>query len=294
MPNYTTNVNIYSWTDAAFRAFGSAISNIFLNLGFVKTADTGQVDWVTVVRPSTNNTTTVYEVWRFDDALQSTTPIFFRIGYGFNNLSLNGYATIEVGSGSNGSGVITGQGAGIVNGLSPINNTSGDNSSRAYYASGDGSGFCIAGGPESLAASRYVFVLDRLRNSDGTPNSYGAVLISKLGGATITGSYIYDRVNNASIPNGAAALFPCVMVGTTSQQANGAIPFGPYWALIQNVGVFRSKLLLCVSCYEIGLNGNIFVNFLGATRKFKSLGAYYANADGMAQTQVSFAVWWSD
>lgn len=95
-------------TDAYFRAWGVAFEAALTSIGLVRTSDTGQVDWNTVVwNPNAVNG---YQVWRFNDALQGTAPIFFRLRFGTpNNGSPAGVAiAVQVGTGSNGSGALTG------------------------------------------------------------------------------------------------------------------------------------------------------------------------------------------
>jgi len=64
-------------TDAGWIAWGTAIHNALVALGtLVQTADTGQVNWATITTRST-----VYEVWRFNDANQGAAPCFIKIFY---------------------------------------------------------------------------------------------------------------------------------------------------------------------------------------------------------------------
>jgi hypothetical protein len=105
--------------DATYRAWGLAISNAIQasGSGLVKTTDTGQVDWTTATRPyttsSTGSSVTHYEIYKFNDTLQTTSPVFLRIGYG------NAYGTssaaftvamsIQIGTSTNGAGTLTGK-----------------------------------------------------------------------------------------------------------------------------------------------------------------------------------------
>jgi hypothetical protein len=89
--------------DATFRAWGADLSAAFAEVGLVKTADTGQINWTTVSRPATN-TVAGYEIWRYADS-----SVFLKIEYG-NGQSTNDSFTlhITVGQNSNGSGTLTG------------------------------------------------------------------------------------------------------------------------------------------------------------------------------------------
>lgn len=71
----TTLINTVT-TDAAFRTWGLAYNAKLAAAGLVQTADTGQIDWATVLAATAINTVQGYEIWRFDDALQATVPVF--------------------------------------------------------------------------------------------------------------------------------------------------------------------------------------------------------------------------
>lgn len=68
-------------SDAGFRAWGADFSSKLAAVGLVQTADTGQIDWNTVTRPAIN-TQAGYEVWRFNDSLQATAPVYIKFIYG--------------------------------------------------------------------------------------------------------------------------------------------------------------------------------------------------------------------
>jgi hypothetical protein len=95
-------------TDAGFRAWGSEMSAKLAAIGLVQTSDTGQINWATVTR-SAANVAAGYEIWRFNDSLQSTSPIFIKLEYGTNGAADRPNVWITVATGSNGAGTLTGQ-----------------------------------------------------------------------------------------------------------------------------------------------------------------------------------------
>lgn len=110
MTTATWAIQGYTPDTTTFRAFGAKLKEKFAALGLVQTADTGQIDWTTVTRPGINTYAAAPEIWRFNDALQATAPIFIKFRYGTpNNGSPAGMAiAVTVGTGSNGSGSLTG------------------------------------------------------------------------------------------------------------------------------------------------------------------------------------------
>lgn len=102
---YTSNMN--TLTDAAFRVWGKELSDTMQALGLVKTTDTGQVNWATVLRPAAN-TAGGYEIYRFSDALQATAPVFIRISYGIGPNTNMPMCWVSVGTGTTGGGTLNG------------------------------------------------------------------------------------------------------------------------------------------------------------------------------------------
>lgn len=109
MSLYTFSVAPTNSTDANFRAWGSAISTGLSTAGWVKTADTGQIDWVNVLAPTAINTVQGYEIWRMNDALQSTYPVFIKLEYGSGTTVTYPFLAVTIGTGSDGAGNLTGQ-----------------------------------------------------------------------------------------------------------------------------------------------------------------------------------------
>lgn len=103
----TTGVADHS-TDAGFRAWGSEFSSLLASVGLVKASDTGQINWTTVLKPTESNGVAGFEIWKFNDSLSATAPIFIKIEYGNVSSIARPGLYITVGSGSDGSGVITG------------------------------------------------------------------------------------------------------------------------------------------------------------------------------------------
>ncbi len=96
-----------STTDAQFRSWGLAFHNSLIAVGITNTADSGQIDFATVTIPGAG-TSAGYKIYRFNDALQASAPIFFRIDYG---IDASGAAVpqmwVQVGIATDGAGTLT-------------------------------------------------------------------------------------------------------------------------------------------------------------------------------------------
>lgn len=107
MAKFYVEQPVWQRDDAEFRAWGSMFSGALAAVGMVQTSDTGQINWSTATRAA-SNTAAGYEIWRMNDAMQSVFPVFIKFEYGSRSTSSVPAVWITVGSGSNGSGSITG------------------------------------------------------------------------------------------------------------------------------------------------------------------------------------------
>ena len=107
MGKFFVESDISQATDADFRNWGSMFSSALAAVGMVQTSDTGQINWSTATRAASGGTAG-YEIWRMDDAMQSVFPVFIKFEYGSMSSNSIPGMRITVGSGSNGSGSITG------------------------------------------------------------------------------------------------------------------------------------------------------------------------------------------
>jgi len=108
------NTPVEHSSDATFRSWGLALSTAIAAVitagGFLQqTSDTGQINWATVTRPGVS-TAAGYEIYKFTDTLSGSAPIYFKLEYGTGSSSTSPQLWITVGTGSNGSGTITGTG----------------------------------------------------------------------------------------------------------------------------------------------------------------------------------------
>lgn len=91
-----------------FRAWGLELSNMLTTIGFIKSADTGQINWGTVTRPAVG-VSGGYEIRYMNDSLHGTAPIYVKLEYGTDAVNAAYPAMwITIGTGSSGAGAITG------------------------------------------------------------------------------------------------------------------------------------------------------------------------------------------
>jgi len=213
-------------SDAEFRTWGSELSTKLQAMsstpGLVKTSDTGQINWVTVTRPG-SNTDGGYEIYYLNDSLHATSPIYIKIYYGTNSSASAPRIKIEIGTGSNGSGTLTGLNSGTTYICTPNNALT---STLTSYLCVNTGFFGLAWKYSSTAANGGGFLICRTCDTDGTPNSKGALLITRnsTGGSTPATSVAIRYESTASVissdTNGTICLVPQQLATTTLPNGN--------------------------------------------------------------------------
>lgn len=162
-------------TDAQFRAWAQEVHDALTAFGWVNTADTGQINLTTVVKPAGTSTSQGYEIWRMADALQATNAVFMKIEYGSGTGSANNPGIwITLGTGSNGSGTLTGAGTRTL--ITQCNSFT--TSPKTFYSSGSTNRFCMAlGADASDNNSILYFGVERTKNADGTDSTEGMIMV---------------------------------------------------------------------------------------------------------------------
>lgn len=176
--------------DAAFRAYVSAfIDDILFGGNVVQTTDTGQVNLTTATKPAVNNYPH-YAVFRFNDSLQATAPVFFRLNFGVDGSSRAAFQ-ITLGTGSNGAGTIINPTTTITVPASG-NITQTTSTYPSYVCSHPGSinvAFNLASGGTSGHGFWYLGI-HRSRNQDGSAQT-GEGIVLYLCGLSLTVQYTF-------------------------------------------------------------------------------------------------------
>lgn len=175
MTTATSSTRLRHDSDATFREWGSEFSTLLSMIGLVQTADTGQINWATVTRPGVN-TEAGFEIWRFDDALQATSPIYIRFGYGTGTAVNRSRIQMTVGVGTNGAGVITPDGSWTIENVSGASTNDIDDTTRNSY-------FCYDGGTlgffwKTGTSSRACLTITRTVDADGVYDGDGAMIVA--------------------------------------------------------------------------------------------------------------------
>lgn len=176
-----------------------------------KTADTGQINWPTVTWVGHNDNTVVgYEIYRFNDSLQSSAPLFIKIEYGTGNALDNSNAGrlislwITIGKGSDGTGNLTGilQSQRLVLANAGYAADGNGVQGQVYVSNMDGSGLTLLGFPNAPAVFNaaqiypgFYLVVERSRDAGGNATADG-VFFQYASSASANDATTYDTSSN--------------------------------------------------------------------------------------------------
>lgn len=164
--------------DAEFRTWGKGISDGLAAVGMVKAADTGQIDWATVLKPTVASTFAGYEMWRFSDTLQATKPVFIKVEYGVATAVSTPNTAFTVGTVTNGAGTFTGPAVGTRKVSASAVKTAGV-TLPTYISAGPGRLALLVNCDQASATFAMVCVVERLKTGDGA--NTGAAISTYLG-----------------------------------------------------------------------------------------------------------------
>lgn len=237
-----SSVNAYmdQSTDANFRLWiAEIITALFTTVGLTQTSDTGQINTSTVVRPIVANTSAGYVIGRFNDSLQGTSPIFFKLEFGSGGTA-PGQPNIWVttGTGSNGSGTLTGTLStrfSIVGGVIPTTFPSQFrvfNSRYCYTSAMAFFGFTFKIGAIGVPGNLATWLIGRTCDDSGSPtaNAYMSITTGAPNVAAATGTaqcYVYASSSFATLTAATSFAWPPFAVTDVSQvqSAGKLIPF---------------------------------------------------------------------
>lgn len=292
MPTSVQNVPFHNTTDADFRVWGKAISDGIAAVGLTKVADTGTVNWATVTKPAAIMTSTAREVWRLNDALQATAPLFILIEYGADRVLGCPAIWITLGRGSNGAGSITGELAPrrATHSLGTTYTGTPPTSVEPIYISSDGSSLCLSariGEVANAFCHAPAFVIDRSRDSSGNATATGGVIIVEGSGppsavaSNLASGPSFPAQMHAWTYSGASAMgdVPAVVPKvvnavelnglTTIANGDRGLVF-PYVVVVPGHDPWQ-VLAACAVVAADAANGPFTANVLGRVRNYRSI-----------------------
>jgi len=254
-------------TNTGFRTWGNTISRELQASGLVKTSDTGQIDWTTVACPAAATNIQGYEMYRFDDALQSTYPVYLKFQYGASvGANTSGRVTLTVANGTNGAGTLTGA----------VSNAVYTEQSSAVAAAtgrltGDTNRILLMyprGGSTSGFTSVFLSV-ERTHLPTGADTGTGVMIAYQAGsGNRITQGFVWTPGGDAPNETNLGVLMP--IAGNTGQSGANTSVYPVYWTN----GIFLNPSMNFLAYFhsDIPANTPIAISYYTASRTYLPLG----------------------
>lgn len=250
------------------------IHNGLLTAGLVQTADTGQLSMASPPTfVNTANNSYGYNVYKFNDAAQSTLPLFLRIEWRNQNVASpsNFMHYFTLGTGSDGAGNITGVIIASTQMMYPASSATPTAINYGLFVCGDGSGFYIAHGLDYIDTTNFQYftpcgflLIDRGRNSSGVANATSAMIASSVNPTTWR---LYSPVAfPGTLPTsnfGAMVGWPWALY---TEGAGSVLPAFPYTWLDPAPQI--SKMVLSVNMADYGPFSTFSATHLGAAHTF--------------------------
>jgi hypothetical protein len=229
MSTATSNLVADNSSLANFKSWAQFISNFFATAGWTQTTDTGQVNWGTIA--SVPSSAYVYEIWKAADSQASTTPIYVMIQYGFSSTQIA--IKVTTGTGSNGSGTLTGATMGpyVVSNSAVANQGA---TTYPCYASGDAGEIRFMMW-QSNSAIEQIFGIERSKDSSGAKTTD---YFSLLGTSAVTSVSFFQQTTLGSLvtPRENNWVAICCSNGSSSETFNGTTAANPVFPLIGKLG----------------------------------------------------------
>lgn len=186
MARLTWTLSAYASSDAVLRTQLTQLRDNLLACGLVQTSDTGQFDLTSGVRAASANSYFGFLMFRFNDALQASAPVYLKvILYNLPNTIGCWAVNIYIGTATDGAGAMTNVTTqGITN--YPWSMTTGN--APVHYMSGDGSRLTIAS-PNANRSTMDFAYLTIERTKDTTGKDTGEGVVAFWGGYSSAGTH---------------------------------------------------------------------------------------------------------
>lgn len=237
MTTFMSSGSYVNNTDAAFRAWAQAVHDAMIGAGFIQTTDTGQIDFATVLKPTTTSTSAGYAMYRFADTLQTTAPIFVKLEFGMGSTLDSTFGwRIGVANGTDGAGGIGGnlfiQTAFV---SQPASSYSGVNNTWACHTAGVG--WLNFYYESTSVGSMLGFCISRTMDDAGAPSGEGISVYFKGITSNVGSISLLRFVSTPTvILNQSTTQSPmCFPFGLTDYKIGVDIQFFPHWTAAPKV-----------------------------------------------------------
>lgn len=255
-------------SDATFRAWVTDFAAKLAEVGLVQTADTGQINIATATRPVvTNGVAAGYQIWKFSD-----NSIFLKFEYGTANGATDRPGIwCTVGTGSDGSGTLTGTVSSRRSVVAEVGISSPGTARLSYMSHSVADGFFgFIGYINALGADRALgtLIVARSVDANGTPNNQGATVYWRNFG-NFTAQYVrvqalnfLTNTANPVVSDGSCSFVPHSITNTAVGSNQQAFV---HWTAFPRVAPVMQ--MATVSCVEFPSGATFSATLVGASPK---------------------------
>lgn len=250
----------------------------------MNTADTGQTAVASFVAPTAINQARGYRVYRMDDALHSTHPVYLRIDFGSAGAINNMAVWLTLGPGSDGAGAISTPWFNSPTTSNAPIQASGNSTTLALpysFGSADTNRVGIAFAHDQASNNGFYmfFTIERTVGGDGVPNEDGVLLMfANLQGTNINRYYFlrYDPVPQPAVEQENRRVQTEYTPSAQSDLVGVSVVFPWYLGLPRQPGLN----LLVARRGDWDTSARINVEFYGEQRVYQALFTTTMNAEG--------------
>lgn len=279
---YVNNVVLNNSTNTAFQAWGSAIANAFNTAGWVGVTGVGEVDWTTAAANASTLSSWGFEIWRMNDALQSTVPVYLRIDYGSGTTVTAPSIWLQLGSGSSGN-TVTGAYSTQLRAMATGN--SGTTAWPAYFC-GANSRMVMVLAPAS--ANAITFSIERTKDANGNDTEEGVLFFASNTSATCVQQYWNGRTGPAPSESGFGSFLPSTGLSATTGNTTMFFPNYFYRGVYTNPAM---NMLQCVSG-SVTPYSEVSFAYYGGTHTYIPLPMGVSNRTGYTATSTALLMRW--
>ncbi|WLT30767.1 hypothetical protein [Geothrix sp. PMB-07] len=254
------------YTYGGIRDWAGRLEALLTASGWIQTSDAGQTAASALVNATASGQLLGYQIWRMNDALQASAPLFIKIEFLSTGSITNPGMAFTIGTGSSGGGVITGV---MVARTAPVNMGAG--TAAFFIGSGDTNRLCFFLAGNTLSAS-LLFSIERTPDSAGADTSDGFLLL------------IHENSSSSAVYVVNQLIRPSLLHQATSTALGAFAPSGSNWALGGNIGVCPIRFfdgapsnpcrnLLLYLDSDLVRRGTADVALYGTTRKYMAIGS---------------------
>lgn len=276
---FSSALRASSNTDALFRAWVQFVNDtLTLSGGWIYVPQTGDADPTTILKPTAANSKMGFRVYRMNDALQSTKPVFMRIDYGGSQFAAPcGGIWVTIGPSVNGSGVVNTpyfDGGSVTQ--STVSGTSYDsvpNVNTNCYGSAGPNRLSIGMFIQANTTYPWVLSIERTKSALGVDTGEGLLMLYSRGAGEVNTSRYVILANDGPQPTAETGLNYALSWLTFTEAFGGDLGLG---VVIHFKGIAQQPgtNMLISNTLDVATEGRFSTTLYGQSITYQKLNVF--------------------